>query len=55
MGHGFSEDWTKNPSMNGTIITPMDRRGTQNYLQAVVEASKNPEKSVVLFSPMARL
>jgi hypothetical protein len=41
--------------MNGTIITPVDRRATQNFLQAVGEALKNSEKSVVLFSPMARL
>ncbi len=37
------------------VITPMDRRGTQNYLQAVVEASKTSEKPVILFSPMASL
>lgn len=35
------------------IITPMDRRGTQNYIQALVEAKT--EKPVVLFSPMASL
>jgi len=37
------------------VITPMDRRGTQNYLQAIVEASKTSEKPVILFSPMASL
>jgi acyl-CoA synthetase (NDP forming) len=37
------------------IITPMDRRGTQNYLQAIVEASKTSEKPIILFSPMASL
>ena len=37
------------------IITPMDRRGTQNYIQAIVETSKTSEKPVVLFSPMAGL
>ena len=36
-------------------ITPMERRGTQNYLQAIVEASKSSEKPVVLFSPMGNL
>jgi acyl-CoA synthetase (NDP forming) len=37
------------------IITPMERRGTQNYLQAIVEASKTSEKPIILFSPMASL
>ena len=37
------------------IITPMDRRGTQNYIRATVEASKTSEKPVVLFSPMTNL
>jgi len=37
------------------IITPMDPRGTQNYIQAVVEASKTSEKPIILFSPMAGL
>jgi acetyltransferase len=37
------------------VITPMDRRGTQNYIQAIVEASKASEKPVVLFSPMGSL
>ncbi|MDI7261427.1 MAG: acetate--CoA ligase family protein [Thermodesulfobacteriota bacterium] len=37
------------------IITPMDRRGTQNYIQAIVETSRTSEKPVVLFSPMAGL
>ena len=37
------------------IISPMDRRGTQNYIQAIVEASKVSEKPVILFSPMASL
>ena len=35
------------------ILTPMDRRGTQNYLKAIVEASKSSEKPIILFSPMA--
>ena len=34
------------------VITPMDRRGTLNYLQAIVEASKASEKPILLFSPM---
>ncbi|MFB3886805.1 MAG: acetate--CoA ligase family protein [Thermodesulfobacteriota bacterium] len=38
-----------------SVITPMDRRGTQNYLQAVIEGSKASEKPVILFSPMAAL
>jgi acetyltransferase len=37
------------------IISPMDRRGTQNYIQAIVEASNVSEKPVILFSPMASL
>ncbi len=37
------------------VITPMDRRGTQNYLQAIIEASKTSEKPIILFSPMASL
>lgn len=37
------------------IVTPMDRRGTQNYVQAIVEESKASEKPVILFSPMASL
>ncbi len=37
------------------VITPMDRRGTQNYLQAIIEASKSSDKPVILFSPMASL
>lgn len=37
------------------IITPMDRRGTQNYIQAIVDLSKTSEKPVILFSPMASL
>ena len=35
------------------VITPMDRRGTRNYLQAVVEASTRSEKPAILFNPMA--
>ena len=35
------------------VITPMDRRGTLNYLQAIVEASQSAEKPILLFSPMA--
>lgn len=37
------------------IITPMDPRGTQNYIQAVTEASKVSRKPSILFSPMASL
>jgi acetyltransferase len=37
------------------IITPMDPRGTQNYIQAVIEASKDCKKPIILFSPMASL
>lgn len=37
------------------IITPMDRGGTQNYIQAIVEVSKASDKPVILFSPMASL
>ena len=33
----------------------MERRGTQNYLQAIVEASKTSEKPIILFSPMGSL
>lgn len=35
------------------VVTPMDRRGTQNYLQAVVEASTESAKPIILFNPMA--
>ena len=35
------------------VITPMDRRGTRNYLQAIAEASAKSEKPVILFNPMA--
>ncbi|MFC1814853.1 acetate--CoA ligase family protein [Thermodesulfobacteriota bacterium] len=35
------------------IMTPMDRRGTQNYLKAIVEASKTSDKPIILFLPMA--
>lgn len=37
------------------IVTPMDRRGTQNYVQAVVESSKNTEKPIIMFCPMGSL
>jgi len=37
------------------VVTPMDRRGTQNYVQAVVESSKHTDKPVILFCPMGRL
>lgn len=36
-------------------VTPMDRRGTENYIQAIVEASNVSEKPILLFSPMASL
>jgi acyl-CoA synthetase (NDP forming) len=45
----------KNIDILLAIITPMDRRGTQNYIQAVVEASKVSDKPVILFCPMASL
>ncbi|MDD5006983.1 MAG: acetate--CoA ligase family protein [Syntrophorhabdaceae bacterium] len=35
------------------VITPMDRRGTHNYLQAIVEASTISTKPIILFNPMA--
>lgn len=35
------------------VITPMDRRGTHNYLQAIVDASTNSIKPIILFNPMA--
>ena len=37
------------------VITPMDRRGTENYIRAVIEASKTAQKPIILFSPMAGL
>ena len=37
------------------IITPMDRRGTENYMKAIVDGAKATEKPVILFSPMASL
>lgn len=37
------------------IITPMERRGTQNYIQAIVDASKSSSKPVILFAPMGGL
>jgi acetate---CoA ligase (ADP-forming) len=37
------------------IITPMDRRGTQNYLQAIIDAARSSDKPIILFSPMGGL
>lgn len=37
------------------IITPMERRGTQNYIQAIIDASRSSDKPVILFSPMGGL
>jgi len=37
------------------ITTPMDRRGTQNYVEAVTEASKTSVKPIIMFCPMGRL
>ena len=45
----------KNVDILLAIITPMERLGTQNFLQAIVEGSNASEKPVVLFSPMASL
>ena len=36
-------------------ITPMDRRGTETYLQAIVEASHVSDKPIILFAPMGSL
>lgn len=37
------------------IVTPMDRRGTENYVQALVEVSKAVDKPVIMFCPMGGL
>ncbi len=37
------------------IITPMERRGTQNYIQAIIDASRSSDKPVILFAPMGGL
>jgi acetyltransferase len=36
-------------------VTPIDPRGTQNFISAVVEVSKATDKPVILFCPMAYL
>lgn len=36
-------------------VTPIDPRGTLNFITAVVEASKTTDKPMILFCPMAQL
>jgi acetyltransferase len=36
-------------------VTPIDPRGTQNFISAVVEASKTTDKPMILFCPMGQL
>ncbi|MFH0941786.1 MAG: acetate--CoA ligase family protein [Chloroflexota bacterium] len=38
-----------------TTIHPMDKRGTLNYLQAIVQASQNSPKPIIMFCPMGGL
>lgn len=38
-----------------TTIHPMDRRGTMNYLQAIVKAAQNSLKPIIMFCPMGGL
>ena len=38
-----------------TTIHPMDKRGTFNYLQAVVEAAASSPKPIIMFCPMGGL
>ena len=38
-----------------TTIHPMDKRGTFNYLQAIVNASQNSSKPIIMFCPMGGL
>ena len=45
----------KNIDILLAIMTPMERRGTQNYLQAIINASLSSEKPVILFCPMGGL
>jgi acetyltransferase len=38
-----------------TTIHPMDKRGTMNYLQAIVKAAQNSPKPIIMFCPMGGL
>lgn len=38
-----------------TTIHPMDKRGTYNYLQAIVQAAQNSPKPIIMFCPMGGL
>lgn len=38
-----------------TTIHPMDKRGTMNYLQAIVHAAQNSPKPIIMFCPMGGL
>ena len=37
------------------IVTPIDRRGTQNYLEALVDGAKSTCKPTIMFCPMGGL
>lgn len=37
------------------ILTPMDRRGTENWIFGIVEAARETDKPVILLSPMGDL
>lgn len=38
-----------------SVVHPMDRRATENYIQAIAEVSKATEKPIILFCPMGGL
>lgn len=38
-----------------TTIHPMDKRGTMNYLQAIVKAAQSSPKPIIMFCPMGGL